>query len=183
MSAFRGAFYEINGRDPTPEETKHALSVERIVKEAALDPILLLYLADTQAQEARRRGLDEVRRATGEAVDRFQSILPNITEAHKSIGALQALQIALERATQVARHLLGLGAIIGVCVGIIWGCSLFFTWQTAYAWARSDLRATTHQNACDDLSASIAMISAHWRKRGYPQAADDLGQSYDRSCR
>jgi sugar phosphate isomerase/epimerase len=180
---FKGAFYEINGRDPTPEETKHALAMRRVIDAYDLDPILLMYLADTQAQAARKRGLEEVRRATGEAVDRFQAILPNIAEAEKNIGALQAVKTALERATQVARHLLGLGALIGVCVGIIWGCSLFFTWQTAYAWARSDLRAAGHQAACDNLSASIAMISARWRKRGYPQAAEDLGQSYDRSCR
>ena len=50
---FQQAFLEINGYDPTPEQVKHAIAVARIVKEADLDPILLVYLADAQAQAAR----------------------------------------------------------------------------------------------------------------------------------
>lgn len=185
MSAeiFRGAFHEINGREPTPEELKHAKAVERIVRETDLDPILLLYLADAQAQEARRRGLDEVRQATTEAVKSIKGVVPSIAEAKSSIGALQSLQDALGYAKDFTRQVLSIGALLGLAVGTMWGCSLYFTWQTAYTWARSDLRTTAHRAACDDLSASIAMISGKWRKRGYPGAADDLGQSYDRSCR
>jgi DNA-binding phage protein len=93
---FEDAFHEINGRRPTHEEVKHALALRRIVKEADLDPILLMYVVDAQAQAARARGLAEIAQATTQAVEKLQKTLPSIAEAERSIGALQGVQTALQ---------------------------------------------------------------------------------------
>src|ERR1700730_7944999 len=108
-TTFRNAFLEINGREPSPQEIKHALAMARIAKDVDLDPILLMYLADAQGNDARERGLAEVRQATSEAVDRLKGMLSNNNGAEKSIGALQGFQTALNNVTALARHALGLG--------------------------------------------------------------------------
>jgi hypothetical protein len=180
---FQQAFFEINGYEATPEQVKHAIAVARIVKEADLDPILLVYLADAQAQAARERGAAEIRQTTKEAVEGLRTALPSRADAERSIGALAGVQTALDYTAQVAQHVLGFGALIGVCIGVLWVCSTIYLCSTAFAMGRAAQGEATHRRVCDDLNAHIAAMSAYWRKLGYPQAAEKLGQSYDDSCR
>jgi hypothetical protein len=180
---FQQAFLEINGYEATPEQVKHAIAVARIVKEADLDPILLVYLADAQAQAARERGAAEIRQTTKEAVEGLRRALPSVEDAKRSIGALAGIQTALDYTAQAVQFTLRLAAIIVVGVGLLWGSSIYFTWQTAYARARADQGEVTHRRVCDGLNAHIAAMSAYWRKLGYPKAAEKLGQSYDDTCR
>jgi hypothetical protein len=180
---FEEAYRQINGRYPSDELTKHALTVERIVQEANLDPILLMYLADSQAQAARERGLAEMRQTTKEAVEGLRTALPSVADAQKSIGALTGVQSALRNLAQAAQLTLRLAALIGVSVGAMWGCSIYFTWQTAYARARTDLGEATHQRVCDGVNEHVVAISAYLRKIGYPQGADKLEQRYGHRCR
>jgi hypothetical protein len=72
--------------------------------------------------------------------------------------------------------------VLGVLVGLLWGSSLVLLGRTTYAWGRSDVQAANHRVTCIDLSAMIAGMSAFWRKLGYPQAADKLGVSYNKTC-
>jgi hypothetical protein len=180
---FEEAYRQINGRYPSDEQTKHALAVERIVKEADLDPILLVYLADSQAQAARERGLAEMRQTTKEAVEGLRTALPSVDEAQKSIGALTGVQTALRNLTQVAQLTLQLAALIGVSVAALWGCSLYFTWLEAFAMGRAAQGEATHQRVCDGVNEHVVTISAYLRKIGYPQGADKLEQRYDHRCR
>lgn len=180
---FQQAFLEINGREPTYDETKHALALARIVKEADLDPILLVYLADAQAHAARERGVAQMRQTTKEAVEGLRNALPSMDEAQKSIGALAGVQSALRNLTGFTRQTLQFAAIIGACVGMLWGCSVVYAWQTAYAQGRADAVDARHQAVCNDLNGSIAATIAYLRKLGYPQGADKLEQRYDHRCR
>jgi hypothetical protein len=180
---FQQAFLEINGYDPTPEQVKHAIAVARIVKEADLDPILLVYLADAQSQAARERGAAQIRQTTKEAVEELRRALPSVDEAKKSIGALAGVQAALDYTAQAAQFTLRLAAILGVGVGALWGCSMYFTWQTAYAKANADQGEATHRRVCDGVNEHIAAISAYLRTLGSPQAAEKLEQRYDHRCR
>ncbi len=184
---FEEAYRHINGRYPSDEQTKHALTVERIVREADLDPILLVYLADSQAQAARERGVAEMRQTTKEAVEGLRTALPSVADAKKSIGALAGIQTALHDLTGFTRQTLRFAAIIGVVVGLLWGGSVVYAWQTAwrtaYAQGRIDAVDARHQAVCNDLSGYIAAISAYLRKLGYPQGADKLEQRYDHRCR
>jgi hypothetical protein len=180
---FEEAYRQINGRYPSDELTKHALTVERIVQEANLDPILLMYLADSQAQAARERGLAEMRQTTKEAVEGLRNALPSAAEAQKSIGALAGVQTALNAVARLARQVLILGALIGVGIGALCGFGMYWTWQTAYAQGRADQGEATHQRVCDGVNGHIAAISAYLRKLGYPQGAYKLEQRYDHRCR
>jgi len=180
---FKQAFFEINGREPTDEQTKHALAVARIVKEADLDPILLVYLADAQAQAARERSLAEMRQTTKEAVEGLRRALPSVDEAKKSIGALAGVQTALHNLAVVARDTMAYGAVFGTLVGLVWAMSLGATWKLAYERGHDDAHEGNHQIVCADLTEYIAGISAYWRDLGYPKAAEKLGQTYDHSCR
>jgi hypothetical protein len=184
---FQQAFLEINGREPTYDETKHALALARIVKEADLDPILLVYLADAQAHATRERGLTQMRQTTKEAVEGLRNALPSVDEAQKSIGALTGIQTALRDLTGFTRKTLRFAAIIGAVVGASWGGSVVYAWQTAwhtaYAQGRADQGEATHQRVCDGVSGHIVAISAYLRKLGYPQGADKLEQRYDHRCR
>jgi len=184
---FEEAYRQINGRYPSDEQTKHALTVERIVQEANLDPILLMYLADSQAQAARERGAAEIRQTTKEAVEGLRRALPSVADAQKSIGALAGVQTALRDLTGFTRKTLQFAAIIGAVVGMLWGGSVVYAWQTAwrtaYAQGRADQGEATHQRVCDGVNRHIAAISAYLRKLGSPQAAEKLEQRYDHRCR
>jgi hypothetical protein len=184
---FQQAFFEINGYEATPEQVKHAIAVARIVKEADLDPILLVYLADAQAQAARERGAAEIRQTTKEAVEGLRNALPSMDEAQKSIGALAGVQSALRDLTGFTRKTLRFAAIIGAVVGALWGGSVVYAWltawHTAYAQGRVDQGEATHQRVCDGVNEHIASISAYLRRTGSPQAADKLEQRYEHRCR
>jgi hypothetical protein len=180
---FKQAFFEINGREPTDEQTKHALAVARIVKEADLDPILLVYLADAQAQAARERGLAQMRQTTKEAVERLRNALPSVDDAKKSIGALAGVQTALHNLAVVARETMPYAMVLGTLLGLVWAMSLGATWKVAYDRGHDDAHEGNHQIVCADLEQYVSGMSAFWRGLGYPKAAEKLGQSYDRRCR
>jgi len=180
---FQQAFLEINGFEATPEQVKRALSVARIVQEADLDPILLVYLADAQAQTARERGAAEIRRTTKEAVEGLRNALPSVEDAKNNIGALASVRTALNDLTKFAHETITFAALFSIAVGLAWTVTLIMTWKTAYDWGRDDALWARHQAVCNDLNGSIAATSAYLRKLGYPQGADKLEQRYDHRCR
>lgn len=63
------AFERIVGRTPSSEESKEALAIAGVVASWALDPILLFYLADRRAQEARERIPLEARAAVEDVLE------------------------------------------------------------------------------------------------------------------
>ncbi len=180
---FEEAFREINGHAPTQEQIRNALTLQRVLDEAQLNPVLLSYLVDMRAQAAREKALEEIRRATVDVEERLRKTVPSVENAEKSIGALQGVRSMLESLTTCTREVMRLGTLLGVVVAMLWTLSLIATWRTAYAWGRNDAMALGHRVMCNDLNEHIAAMSAHWRKMGFRQAADRLGASYDQTCR
>jgi len=91
---FEEAFREINGRAPTVDETKRALAIRRVVKDAErdLDPILLFFLADANAATERERIPVALKAAVDEGVGRLKAAIP-------SSGALAAVAVAEARSS------------------------------------------------------------------------------------
>lgn len=179
---FEDAFREINGRMPTPEEVKHALAMRRVIKESDLDPVLLVFLADAQAQAAREQGLRDLGQAFKNASERVLESLPSHEKVQESITGLRATKSTLEDLRTLGNGILTLAAVFGGAIASVWVLTLMLTWTTAYARGRDDVRATAHRAACEDLSGMIAGVSGYWRKMGYPAAGERLGHVYDRSC-
>ncbi len=100
---FEEAFREINGRAPTVEETKRALAIRRVVKDAErdLDPILLFFLADANAAAERERIPGALKAAVDEGVARLRSAIPASGELARAMGDVRAVTTTFDRLNEV----------------------------------------------------------------------------------
>lgn len=108
---FEEAFREINGRVPTVEETKRALAIRRVVKEADLDPVLLFFLADANAAAERERLAGAVQEAVDAGVRRIETAIPTNTEWVKAASWAAWFAKAMQSG---ARAVLVSGGVIGI---------------------------------------------------------------------
>ncbi len=114
---FEEAFREINGRAPTIDETKRALAIRRVVKDADLDPVLLFFLADANAAAERERIPGVVKSAVDEGVKRLKDAIPASGELAAAMGDVQAINATFDRLNQVLAALWrGAAVVAAVCV-------------------------------------------------------------------
>lgn len=114
---FEEAFRRINGRAPTETEVKDALAIADVLKQADLDPMLLLYLADVKAKDARERMVLELRAIASETVNTIRAGLPTNPEWAKAA----AWATTLTRATNVQAAILGTTAVAALGLGLLIG--------------------------------------------------------------
>ena len=114
---FEEAFRRINGRAPTEAEVKDALALVDVLKQADLDPMLLLYLADVKAKDERERMLCELRAIASETVETIRAGLPTNPEWAKAA----AWATTLTRATTLQAAILGTTAAVALTFGLLVG--------------------------------------------------------------
>jgi hypothetical protein len=116
---FEDAFREINGRSPTIEETKRALAIRRVVRDADLDPVLLFFLADANAGAERARLPDAVREAVDAGVLRIETALPANAEWAKAASWAAWFAKAMQAGAKAVLVTGGVVGIVLLAVGIL----------------------------------------------------------------
>jgi len=158
---FEEAFREINGRAPTVEETKRALAIRRVVKEAErdLDPILLFFLADANAAAERERIPVALKAAVDEGVGRLKGAIPSsgalavaVAEARSSITTFDRLATIMAAVKRWAILTSGVSAV-AVIAFWIWG------WRIGYG-AGGDARGVA---GYVPVAAQVCEALAHVR--------------------
>ena len=114
---FEEAFRRINGRAPTEPEVKDALGLADVLKQADLDPVLLLFLADVKAKDERERMVRELRAIADTTVETIRAGLPTNPEWAKAA----AWATTLTRATSVQAAILGTTAAVALTFGLLIG--------------------------------------------------------------
>lgn len=153
---FEDAFREINGRSPTIEETKRALAIRRVVRDADLDPVLLFFLADANAAAERERTPATLKNAVDDGVKRLRAAIPAAGELAAAMGDVQAINTTFTRLNELLGAV-SRWAIVGAAVSalavltIAVGC-----WRSGYGagWsAQENVRwKTWNQSACESLA-------------------------------
>jgi hypothetical protein len=98
---FEEAFREINGRDPQVDEVKHALAIQRVVRESDMDPTMLFFLADANATAQRRRITGEIKSAIDKGVERLTAAIPAQGELASAMRDVQAIDRTFNRLNAV----------------------------------------------------------------------------------
>lgn len=155
---FEEAFREINGRAPTVDETKRALAIRRVVKDAErdLDPVLLFFLADASAAAERERIPVALKAAVDEGVGRLKAAIPSsgaltvaVAEARSSIATFDRLANIM---AAVKRWAIVAATVSAVVVIAFW----IGGWRVGYGagWEASRVTgyAPVAQQVCDSLA-------------------------------
>lgn len=155
---FEEAFREINGRMPTIDETKRALAIRRVVRDADLDPVMLFFLADANAAAERERLPEAVKSAVDAGVQRIETALPTNTEWVKAASWAAWFAKAMSKGMNTV--LIG-GGIVGVAIVVM----TIFAWRYGYA-AGWDNRGydgwiSVNKTACQSLENSRHRLAAH----------------------
>ena len=159
---FEEAFRRINGRAPSDTEVKDALALSDVLKQADLDPMLLLYLADVKAKDERERMVLEMRSIATEAVKTIRDGMPTNPEWAKA--ALWASWFAKAMKTQAAWVTAwGVGSAIVVAAIVV--ASIVVSWRSGYGAGWNDNRDQEYWSstkiACEMLDKSRHTIEAH----------------------
>lgn len=138
---FEEAFRRINGRAPSDTEVKDALALSDVLKQADLDPMLLMYLADVKAKDERERMVLEMRSIASETVNTIRAGLPTNPEWAKAA----AWATTLVRATKTQLLWVLIAVTIALSLGVFGGEQLTF--------AITD--RNNHAAVCADLSQHL----------------------------
>jgi len=117
---FEEAFRRINGRTPTDAEVKDALALADVLKQADLDPMLLLVMADAKAKAEREQMVVDMRSIARDTVATIRAGLPTNPEWAKAA----AWATTLTRATGWQAAILGGTAALCLAVGLLFGVYL-----------------------------------------------------------
>ncbi len=115
---FEEAFREINGRAPTVDETKRALAIRRVVKDADLDPIELFFLADANAAAERERIPAAIIAGVDAGVAKIQKAIPDAGDLSSRIAVVGALQKTLAALIAYATPIAALAALVTLAIAV-----------------------------------------------------------------
>lgn len=146
-------------RAPTVDETKRALAIRRVVKDADLDPVLLFFLADANAAAERARLSNAVREAVDAGVHRIETAIPTNAEWAKAVSWAAWFAKAMQTG---AKAVLVTGGVVGIMLLAV----AIQGWRVGYGagWdAQQSVRwKTWNQSACE----SLANVRHELRTRG-----------------
>lgn len=119
---FDEAFLRINGRKPNDTETKEALALADVLKQADLDPMLLLVMVDAKAKAEREKFVVDMREIAKETIATIRKDLPT------SPGELDRLSKAPKAGQRDI--LLNIGILLAVAAAVIF--LFWMSWQMGY---------------------------------------------------
>jgi hypothetical protein len=90
------------------------------------------------------------------------------------LAKVAILESSLRSFEQFLRYNIPAWSIIAGVLAMCWLSTLILAWDRAYSWARSDMQAGIHAEACRDISQDIFAVSNYWRMHKMSAAADQL---------
>ncbi|MHB8425401.1 MAG: hypothetical protein ACYDB9_09650 [Gammaproteobacteria bacterium] len=171
---FEEAFARLNGRAPTTAEVKDALAISDIVRQADLDPALLMFVADARAKEQRDRLPEDVRAAVAEGVAEIRAALPSMDGLVRRMKYVATLTGSLDAVGAALRTLtIDLSAVlVVVLVVLVVGAVADFRW--AYG-----LGAQSEHQACAVLTRTKDLALQH----EHTQTVGDISVALAALCR
>jgi hypothetical protein len=172
---FEEAFREINGRAPTVDETKRALAIRRVVKDADLDPVELFFLADANAAAERAKIPAAIATGVDAGVARLQQAIPDAGELAKRIAVVGALQKTLAALVSYATPIAALAAIVTLAIALgAWRWGYGNGWEAATnqrltgydAYACRALANVRHAAAMQRVGNAVAFVAQEMTTRG-----------------
>jgi len=115
---FEEAFREINGRAPTVDETKRALAIRRVVKDADLDPVELFFLADANAAAERAKIPAAIVAGVDQGVAKIQKAIPDADDLATRIAVVGALQKTLAALVGYTTPIAALAVIVAIAITV-----------------------------------------------------------------
>ena len=172
---FEEAFREINGRAPTVDETKRALAIRRVVRDADLDPVDLFFLADANAAAERARIPGAIAAGVDAGVARIQNTIPDAGELAKRIAIVGALQKTLATLVAYATPIAAVAAIVALAVAVgAWRWGYGNGWDAAAnrqligynAYVCRALTNVRHVVAIQHHESAVTLIAQEMTARG-----------------
>ncbi len=179
-SALRGftqAFVEVNGREPTVDENKRALALRRVVKDADLDPTLLFFIADANANAERARIPGAVTTAVDEGVARLRGAIPTggtlataVAQAESSTATFDRLTKVMAAVKRWALLSAAVSAVIALAVGYtVWRGGYGTGWDAGWNASRYAGYTPVKRQLCVSLAHVRHDLRGH---RAQVQALD-----------